>query len=289
MKYNEITQRAKIINIKTGERIYGPSSLFLFEYLFKGLFKKQEPIIEQLHKDYPLLKKSKVYHGYQNLSIVVIVTTNELAKEVLTDTKTFEKTQPNSSKAFSKFLGNEHLVNVNGHQWKKQRKVLDPAFQNLEIYTKIFSDKTKLVLEKLKDIEIESIHEYTQKLALDILGESIFGHDFHSIEGSLQKDLEAYKTLMSLLTPQKIIHQLFFQNLSFLKFNKNLEESNNILDKLYSELIEESKKRIIEKKGKVQSMLDMMVESTLNDNENALSDIEIRDNLSMFFLAGHET
>jgi cytochrome P450 len=32
-----------------------------------------------------------------------------------------------------------------------------------------------------------------------------------------------------------------------------------------------------------------MVESTLSDTENALSDTEIRDNLSIFFLAGHET
>jgi cytochrome P450 len=287
--YNEFRQQSKITNVKTGEKIKGPSSLFLFEYLFKGLFKKQGSINEEIHSKHPLLKKSKVYNGYMNFKIVVNVTTNELAKEVLTDIKTYEKTQPMTSKAFSKFLGFEHLVNVNGHQWKKQRKVLDPAFQNLEIYTKIFSEKTKLVLDKLKDREVESVHDFTQKLALDVLGESIFGHDFHSIDGSLQEDLEAYETMMNLLTPKKIFFQLFFQNLSFLEFNKNLEKCNKILDKLYVELIQESKKRIIENKGKSLSMLDMMVESTLSDTENALSDTEIRDNLSIFFLAGHET
>jgi cytochrome P450 len=211
----------------------------------------------------------------------------ELAKEILTDPKTYEKAQPITSNAFEKFVGRQHLVNVNGEQWKKQRKVLDPAFLNMNLYTKIFSEKTDLVIQQIKDqMVVENIHDLAQKLALDVLGKSIFGHDFNSINGSLQEDLTAYENIMGVLTPSKLIYQLFFQNIPFLKMNKMLKRSNEILDNLYEKLINEAKNKT---DFSTNSMLDMMVQASISDKENSLSDTEIRDNISIFFLAGHET
>jgi cytochrome P450 len=81
------------------------------------------------------------------------------------------------------------------------------------------------------------------------------------------------------------ITQLF----SFLEINKKSEYYNKKFDDLIFRLIKESKEKLNDLKNlKNLTMLDLMIKaSNESEKENSLSDQEIRDNVSIFFLAGY--
>jgi cytochrome P450 len=147
--------------------IEGVSSIELFVYLIKATFTKQEPLLDYFKR---LTKKyDTILSTWINFKLIVTVRSPELAKEVLTDTKTYTKSQSLTTPIIQKFLGENHLVNVVGDHWKKQRKIIDPSFQNLNLYCQIFQEKTKLILEKIENEQtVNDIHDFTQKLALDV-------------------------------------------------------------------------------------------------------------------------
>lgn len=224
--------------------------------------------------------------GWFLFNMMVSVRTPELAKLITSDTETFAKTDPLIFKEGKEFLGQKHLVLVDGHDWKRHRGFLEPAFRNLDLYEKIFEEKTKLVLKKIEDKGeiIEDANDFTTKMALDILGLSIFGFDFCSINGSTNKELKAYHHMMGVMNSTNSALYYVLKEMILGKYSKNpdLDENNQIFNELISRLIKASKEK---KEGRDFSMLDMMVAS--QEQEEGLSDLEIRDNVSIFFLAGH--
>jgi hypothetical protein len=109
-----------------------------------------------------------------------------------------------------------------------------------------------------------------QKMTLDILGVCIFDHEFNSIEGSIQKDLEAYNYVISnLLKPKNNLYQFFASKIPFI--NQKMEDSINTLDELVSKLMKKSKEKKIK-----NSMIDLMMK------EGGLSNDEIRGNFYFF-------
>lgn len=218
--------------------------------------------------------------------MLVQVRTPELAKQVLSDTETFIKMEPFVFKEGKEFLGVKQVVSIDGNDWKRHRNVLSPAFFNLDIYEKIFEQKTKLVLQKIREKGeiVENATEFTTSMALDILGLSIFGFDFDSISGSSNKELKAYHHMMDCLNSTQKAFYYILKELLLGSYSKNpsMDESNKVFNDLIFRLIKSSKDK---KEGREFSMLDMMVAS--QNQEEGLSDQEIRDNVSIFFLAGH--
>jgi cytochrome P450 len=136
------------------------------------------------------------------------------------------------------------------------------------------------VIEKRNYI-VDDITVLTQKLTLDILGKTIFDHEFNSLKGSIQQDLSAYHILMNNML--SLFYNLFFPltYIPFLPHNKRVTGAQKVLDDLCYRLIEESKKKKVP-----TSMLDYIVRAT--EHENGITLKELRDNIVLFFVAGHE-
>jgi cytochrome P450 family 97 subfamily B polypeptide 3 len=118
-----------------------------------------------------------------------------LAKQVLNDTDIFEHDMMDFLKYFNDFIGKQHLLGVNNPVWKRQRKILDPTFKALHRYFQIFSDKTELVLDEMiekRGFLVEYVLVYSQSMALDILGLSIFGYDFKSLTNENGENLKSF-------------------------------------------------------------------------------------------------
>jgi len=151
--------------------------------------------------------------------------------------------------------------------------------------------KINTFLSKWENQEKVCVGNDLQKLTLDILACCIFGVDFDTLNGKLSEPLEAYNySLKAVFNPIRLI----FPSTTKLplKSNKEMFKNINIFDKYCWKMMEETKKRMEEKKNgdifidnderPAKSLIEMMY-------ENNLPEQTVRDNLSIFFLAGHET
>jgi cytochrome P450 len=120
--------------------------------------------------------------------------------------------------------------------------------------------------------------EILKKMTLDVLGSSIFDHEFNSLDGEKKKDLKAYTELIETLFSIKNFFKLMLTP-SFFPIHTKLSENIDYMINLFKKLIEES--RIKFKNGsKPKSMLDFMVYD--QNNENGLSDNELISNWFSF-------
>lgn len=269
----QVTSVRKVYNVKTGATI--PFVNIFYGFYMLGFGNKDESLFIQSSKSQR--SKGNILLSWIFINPIVQVRTPEYANYILKNTQIFEKTFPISFKEQKEFIGEDQLVFVNGHNWVRQRKILDPAFIALQNYEKIFHQKTNIVLKRLQEKEgiISNTTDLTQKMALDILGLSIFGHDFNSLLGSSEKDLEAYNMLMeSMNTPSSTFYYLFKDLIFPWHENTKLREHLKVFNDLAWKLIEESKNS----KSNNISMLDMMVAS--QNRDDGLSDQEIRDNIA---------
>jgi cytochrome P450 len=217
----------------------------------------------------------------------------KLAKIMLNDTETFLHQGVEIVPHTHKFVGDNCLAMVNGDVWKRQRLILDPTFRNLENYFHIFLEKTSSTLKMIQDQEIiPDIKKFIKSLALDILGLSIFGYEFHCLKNEENENLKAYIHLMETFFNFKTIYRnMFTHHFDCLDSTKETKKQLEIWSTLRSNLIEKSKEKILKKEAKPSeySLLDLMVESNMNINvDEKLSNQEVIDNVGLFFLVGHE-
>jgi len=132
------------------------------------------------------------------------------------------------------------------------------------------------------------VGEDLKKLTLDVLATCIFGLDFDTLNGSLSEPLEAYHySVHSAFNPFRFM--VPWINKLPIKWNTEMYRNLSIFDKYIWEIMDGTKKRMQEKKenpeqpgSKSFSLIELMY-------ENGTPEPVIRDNMSLFFLAGHET
>jgi len=133
-----------------------------------------------------------------------------------------------------------------------------------------------------------------QKLTLDVLATCIFGVEFDTLNGGIAEPLTAYNYITEYaFNPLRMI----FPWINDLPLPGNIKYSNylNYFYKFCGDIMEQTKKRFEEKKIRLNdesnsamngdqpiSLIELMYESGVSEDV-------IRDNLSLFFLAGHET
>lgn len=129
------------------------------------------------------------------------------------------------------------------------------------------------------------------KLTLDVLACCIFGLEFNTLGGMLSEPLSAYNYLVErIFNPFRLL--LPWVNKIPVSLNHKLFKNLNIFDKYCWEIMAQTKKKIQEKKNQSNSdqtqpsqnlsLIELMY-------ENDAPEDAIRDNVSVFFLAGHET
>jgi cytochrome P450 len=281
IKLYERSNQTSIVNKKTGE--YIKSTTIITSIL--GIFKTKKLAITERFEE--LVKNlGNVSLIYQLWIPNVYVNDPELCQEILKDTKTYEKQQFALPGHLKFFLGGDNVVFANGEDWKRHRRIMDPAFFRLDKYYEIFIEKTKKCLSHFEknDGIVNDIQDMTQKLTLDVLGLSVFGKDFDSLSGKLQKDLESYNFLTdNLLNFNFIFKNTILAGIPFLDYNKKVNLHLDHMDKVIYKLVDESKEKI-KNGGNPTTMLDFMVQSTAEKKEKEdigdfLSPKELRDNV----------
>eukprot|EP01080_Neovahlkampfia_damariscottae_P002082 gene2082-1954_t len=284
--------RSKIVHVKTGKPI--PASFSMWRSIFEIVYQRKSLslISAEFQRDHP--------NGWDRIGSLfflhfhnVMIVAPDLVQKVFADPDTFQKMDFPLGKYYKIFWGETHLVAANGHVWKKGRAIIDKSFYNLDNYCDVFREKAKVTLQAIEKMgrETDNIRDLTQRLALDVLGKCVFGHEFNSLLGQLDKYMEAYTDLTSnILTPQAALWNNLFSWFPFLPRNIKTEKNIEIMNELVHKLSNQTREKLKDPNYKRVSMLDNMIDSQSNsDPEKALTDTEIRDNVLAFFLAGHET
>ncbi|XP_059452203.1 cytochrome P450 97B2, chloroplastic [Corylus avellana] len=203
------------------------------------------------------------------------------------------------------------LIPADLDTWKLRRRVIAPGFHvlYLEAMVKIFTDcseRTILKFEKLlqgenlggrKTIELDLEAEFSS-LALDIIGLSVFNHDFGSVTKESPVIKAVYGTLFE--AEHRSTFYIPYWNIPLArwivprqrKFQKDLKVINDCLDGLIRNAKETREETDVEKlqQRDYKNLKDASLLRFLVDMRGAdVDDRQLRDDLMTMLIAGHET
>ncbi|CAO3697771.1 unnamed protein product [Rhizopus stolonifer] len=193
------------------------------------------------------------------------------------------------------FIGNNSVVMSNGESWKKQRALINPIFhRSMPIKTMGGVVKSFFAAIDKQDGNID-IANKMQQFTLDILGVTTFDYDFQSLNGDPEDWLGTFESVSNgLFSPAATIFSALDPLFLLIsptrkKCQKSLEYINNKFDEIAQ------KKRELIRKGVTsntpeseKNLLTLMLEAEQR-GEVMVDPIELRQNIAVFFLAGHET
>jgi cytochrome P450 len=180
------------------------------------------------------------------------------------------------------------LVTSEGELWKKQRKLIQPAFHqhNIERYSHVVREATlKLVAEwkqKLESVhpgvssEIElDLHAEMVSLTLAIVVQSLFGSD---IDQRLKEVSEALNAILQALHPKMnrlIDFPMWIPTPENLKLKIHLATIDSVIDEIIL-------KRELHPEREYHDLLGSLLTQSMDRTQ-------LRDELVTLFIAGHET
>lgn len=177
----------------------------------------------------------------------------------------------------ARFMG-EGLVTSNGDFWKRQRRLVAPAFHAMRVhaYADTMVDYTLKRLQGWQDGAVVDVDDEMMELTLNIVARTLFDADASSTVSQVKKAVEVVQKANNTasILPRWIPTPLRLRSW----------RANEALDKIVYGFIND-RRETGEDRGDLLSML-LLAEDA--DGER-MSDLQARDEAVTLFLAGHET
>ena len=182
------------------------------------------------------------------------------------------------------------LVTSDGEFWKRQRKVVQPAFHKqilISFLDQIESLIDNLVLKWKNEIKLGkkefNISEEMMKLTLDMALKLLFGSD---IEGKQERFLFLLsdinqRTIEKMKNPYHL--PLNIPTIGNVKFKNHLKELHEIIYTIIH------KRRNVDISEKPNDLLQMLLDATFEDSDDKMSEEQLMDEVVTLFVAGSET
>ncbi|KAI8093090.1 cytochrome P450 [Halteromyces radiatus] len=254
----------------------------------------------------PLLdpKTGEMYLKRDRLGWTVNIANPEAAKTFFLKTDLYPKASftHQSGTLFHDFLGDGNILFANSKtEWMKHRKLANPAFHR-SMPVKLFAQLSHKVF-KVIDEKIEQpilITDMMERFTLDAIGLAGFDFDFNSILDRNSEWVDNYAQIKYGLS-QPVFFLFPWLEKNFLWLFPGRREQHKQMQK-YHKMLEGiiTKKRLTLKRQYQQNngqgldddaekdLLTLMLESELS-GEGILTDEELKSDLNVFFLAGHDT
>ncbi|KAI8391100.1 cytochrome P450 [Radiomyces spectabilis] len=251
----------------------------------------------------PIIQRSKgIYLNKVPFEWTVYVADPIAAKTILNtrdipkDQSVFHKLA--DSTPVVRLFGHENLPLSNGITWKKQRKLINPAFSRA-VPTDALGNVMLRVYKNIDNYDGNRVEvlQLMRLMSLDGAGLAFFGLDFQALDGkeaewtALQREL-----LNALIDPVQYV----FPGMSFLasKIFPHLKSSNDAIDVLNQLILKKAHERrsMLQTQQPEQSgstpnseidALTLMVEAEMKDEEACPME-ELRANTAILFVAGYE-
>jgi cytochrome P450 len=185
-------------------------------------------------------------------------------------------------RAFRPFAG-EGLVTSDGALWKRQRKLMQPAFYHtqLAVYSEIIVELATRMADSFAEGGVCEMREEMARLTLSVVVKSLFGGDLprdgEELGGAMLAILDAasHRVNAVLTLP------------SWVPTRRNLREKRAVakLDSILQALIQERRTSGATR----HDLLSTLLAAADEDSEARMSYQQLRDEMMTLFLAGHET
>ncbi|MGF1732585.1 cytochrome P450 [Photobacterium kasasachensis] len=227
--------------------------------------------------------------------IFVVISDPVIIKDILRRRpKAFNRTA-NLERVF-KELGIHGVLSANGEDWKRQRRLIMPAFskKSLASFFPLLEQTTERLRRRLLHSCNQStaldIHDDLRRFTVDITTTLVFGHDTRLLE----KDEDGLQTHLEVIFPQLNSRtKMPFPYWQYIKLKKDrqLDQALVEVEKYALEIVEQTREELHQRPELAESpetILQAMV-SASNDDDNRLNNEELFANILTLLLAGEDT
>ncbi|HLP89167.1 MAG TPA: cytochrome P450 [Nostocaceae cyanobacterium] len=218
---------------------------------------------------------------------LVILSNPQAIQEVFTSSLDKFDAQ-GSGQVLQPLLGSNSLILLSGTTHQRQRKLLTPPFygERMKSYGEIITNITQAVINNLPLGKSFDAREVMQEISLRVILEAVFGISEGERFNQLQKLLGSVLDLSG--SPLRAVVS-FFPALqidlgAWSPWGKFLRQMQTIDQQIYT-VIQERRDNPDQSRTDILSL--MM--SARDENGEAMTDVELRDELMTLLVAGHET
>jgi cytochrome P450 len=200
---------------------------------------------------------------------------------LVTNAKNFIKSMSLRSNFFQRLVGNG-LLTSQGEEWKRQRRLSQPAFHRERVasYGQVMVDYATRLTGKWNEGEHRDIHRDMMRLTLEIVVQCLFSADVSSDVDHVGATL---KELVKPFASQATLGWILNNRLptpTHLRFHALAKKIDRVVYRIISE-----RRASSEDKGDLLSMLL----AARDEDGSQMDDRQLRDEVMTLFLAGHET
>ena len=214
----------------------------------------------------------------------VLVTTPEAARHVLMDNA---KNYSKATRGFKKLqiVMGQGLVTSDGEFWKRQRRMIQPAFHRKQIakFSVMMHQATEALFEELEKVADQNIaidvSDLMMRVTMRIVSETLFGE---GVEEDVEVVGEAVSTVQEEVN-RRILSLVDFPLWIPTPANRRLNNAKRALNQVVDRFIEARRR---EPGDDLLSSLLAMVDDETRD---PMLDQQLRDEVMTLYLAGHET
>ncbi|CAO3681724.1 unnamed protein product [Umbelopsis ramanniana] len=200
----------------------------------------------------------------------------------------------------AKFIGADNIVTSNGDVWKKHRMIANPAFHRsmpVKLFGKLCEKMMVRFEEEGQGLGNVDVPKFLQRFTLDVIGLAAFGYDFEALDNPVNHKVQTYNDINH-GTRDPIYFFFPFLEQKFLwalPKRRELHRKMDDMNAIFKSIIEHKRLTLASTKVKTEDaekdLLTLMLEANVEatDPKHRLSDSELRDDLAVFFLAGHDT
>ncbi|KAI9278007.1 cytochrome P450 [Sporodiniella umbellata] len=183
------------------------------------------------------------------------------------------------------------MSNSSYKEWKRQRKVIQPAFQQpmpIDVLGQLAQRMIRSIEEECPDGVME-VTDYAKRFALDGLGLGLFGLDLGAMKGAKSKYTRLYEEAFSIVRDPWVYLFPAYTRIPthWIPYRHRARMANEHLRALFDKLLKQRKQSMDSKRTDLLSLL-VQANSGLSDRAY-LTDNELMANMATFFVAGHET
>jgi len=200
---------------------------------------------------------------------------------VSTNAKNFIKSRNQRSPLFQRLVGNG-LLTSEGEEWKRQRRLAQPAFHRHRInaYAETMVDYAERSVSNWQASEVRDIHRDMMRLTLEVVVKTLFNADVSADAEKVGLVLSRIVTPFAGQATLKWIMDNRLPTATRRRFNRDAREIDDIVYRIIDE------RRNSERDH--GDLLSMLLKATDEDG-SGLSNQQLRDEVMTIFLAGHET
>lgn len=205
-----------------------------------------------------------------------------LAQYILQKNQKNYKKSPIQTRDLAKYVG-QGLLTANGSHWRKQRKLIQPAFHKKQLVLLLDTMKATIdsQLDRIKPSETIDIFPIFNDLAFQTVVQSLFSNAINQNDVNRLQDITEQAQMMLVKELRQPYLGWWFKLSGKIKAHTNLtREARKILLRAVNARRQSDKR--------YEDLLDMLLDARYEDG-TPMSDKQLIDEILILFTAGHET